>query len=65
MELPYWSTNLIKDNLDIFLNMSVLDVQGKTKHNAKARADLLYYTCSPELLFDTERKKMFRLLQAT
>ena len=48
-ELPYWSTNLIRHNLDImhieknvFDNIfnTILDVKGKTKDNENARKDL-------------------------
>ena len=48
-ELPYWSTNLIRHNLDVihieknvFDNIfyTVMDVKGKTKDNPKARADM-------------------------
>lgn len=48
-DLPYWSTNLIRHNLDVmhieknvFDNIinTVMDVKGKTKDNPKARLDL-------------------------
>ena len=48
-EFPYWSTNLIRHNLDImhieknvFDNIfyTVMDVKGKTKDNPKAWADM-------------------------
>nr|XP_017239698.1 PREDICTED: uncharacterized protein LOC108212485 [Daucus carota subsp. sativus] len=48
-ELPYWSTNLIRHNLDVmhveknvFDNVfnTVMNVKGKTKDNDKARLDL-------------------------
>ncbi|WMV30129.1 hypothetical protein MTR67_023514, partial [Solanum verrucosum] len=47
--LPYWSTNLIRHNLDVmhieknfFENVfnTVLEVDGKTKANLKSREDL-------------------------
>ena len=48
-DLPYWSTNLIRHNLDVmhieknvFDNVfnTVMNVEGKTKDNTKSRADL-------------------------
>lgn len=51
-ELPYWSTNLIRHNLDVmhieknvFDNVfnTVMDIKGKTKDNIKARMDLKLY----------------------
>ena len=48
-ELPYWSTNLIRHNLDVmhveknvFDNVfnTVMDIKDKTKDNANARQDL-------------------------
>ena len=48
-DLPYWKTNLIRHNLDVmhieknvFENVfdTVMGVEGKSKDNAKARADL-------------------------
>ena len=48
-ELPYWSSNLIRHNLDVmhieknvFENVfnTVLDIEGKTKDNEKAREDM-------------------------
>jgi predicted amino acid-binding ACT domain protein len=51
-ELPYWSTNLIRHNLDVmhieknvFDNVfnTVMDIKGKTKDNVNARRDLKLY----------------------
>ncbi|XP_045831211.1 uncharacterized protein LOC123922548 [Trifolium pratense] len=51
-DLPYWSTNLIRHNLDVmhieknvFDNVfnTVMDIKGKTKDNLKARMDLKEY----------------------
>ena len=48
-DLPYWSTNLICHNLDVmhikkntFKNVfdTIMDVEGKTKDNAKAWLDV-------------------------
>jgi len=49
-ELPHWSTNLIRHNLDVmhveiknvFDNVfnTVMDIKGKTKDNANARIDM-------------------------
>ncbi|GKG06017.1 hypothetical protein Tco_0326103, partial [Tanacetum coccineum] len=56
--LPYWSTNLIRHNLDvmhieknIFENVfeTVRDIEGKTKDNAKARDDVKIYCKRKEL----------------
>ncbi|GJX79094.1 hypothetical protein Tco_0327243 [Tanacetum coccineum] len=56
--LPYWSTNLIRQNLDvmhieknIFENIfeTVMDIEGKTKDNAKARDELKIYCKRKEL----------------
>nr|GEZ96026.1 hypothetical protein [Tanacetum cinerariifolium] len=50
--LPYWKTNLIRHNLDVmhidknvFENVfeTVMDIEGKTKDNAKARDDVKIY----------------------
>ena len=49
-DLPYWSTNLIRHNLDVmyidknvFENVfnTIMDIKGKTKDNIKAREDEL------------------------
>ncbi|XP_059288082.1 uncharacterized protein LOC132041388 isoform X3 [Lycium ferocissimum] len=57
-DLPYWSTNLIRHNLDVmhieknfFENVfnTVLDVDGKTKDNPKSREDLKEFCRRPEL----------------
>ncbi|GJW30490.1 hypothetical protein Tco_0047365 [Tanacetum coccineum] len=56
--LPYWSTNLIRHNLDVmhieknmFENVfeMVMDIEGKTKDNAKARDDVKIYCKRKEL----------------
>ncbi|XP_057739900.1 uncharacterized protein LOC130957009 [Arachis stenosperma] len=67
-ELPYWSTNLIRHNLDImhieknvFDNIfnTVMDVKGKTKDNANAREDLKIICKRPnlELVFENGKCK--------
>ena len=57
-DLPYWSTNLIRHNLDVmyieknvFENIfnTVMNVEGKTKDNAKSREDLKEFCRRPEL----------------
>ncbi|XP_073049018.1 uncharacterized protein [Primulina eburnea] len=57
-ELPYWSTNLIRHNLDVmhieknvFDNVfnTVCNIQGRTKDNAKSRADLVRMGIRSEL----------------
>jgi len=51
-DLPYWSSNMIRHNLDVMhieknvfdsLFNTVLDVDGKTKDNPKARLDVVKY----------------------
>ncbi|XP_050207371.2 uncharacterized protein LOC126656796 [Mercurialis annua] len=65
-DLPYWSTNLIRHNLDVmhieknfFDNIfnTVLNVPGKTKDNAKSREDLKEFCCRPELHKDESTGK--------
>ena len=54
--MPYWSTNLIRHNLDVmhieknvfenvFENVfnTVMNIEGKTKDNIKAREDLAIF----------------------
>ncbi|XP_039120731.1 uncharacterized protein LOC120257299 [Dioscorea cayenensis subsp. rotundata] len=57
-DLPYWRTNLICHNLDVmhieknvFENIfnTVMNVEGKTKDNAKSREDLKEFCYRPEL----------------
>ena len=57
-DLPYWSSNLIRHNLDVmhieknvFENVfnTVMQVEGKTKDNEKAREDLKVLCRRPEL----------------
>ncbi|XP_043807714.1 uncharacterized protein LOC110620936 [Manihot esculenta] len=57
-ELPYWQSNLLRHNLDVmhieknvFDNIfyTVMDVNGKSKDNIKARQDLKVYCNRPEL----------------
>ena len=57
-DFPYWSTNLIRHNLDVmhieknvFENIfnTVMNVDGKTKDNAKSRLDLMEICRRPEL----------------
>lgn len=65
-DLPYWRTCILRHNLDvmhieknIFDNMfnTVMSVEGKTKDNANARADMSAYTNRPELEIDTRTGK--------
>ncbi|XP_073119939.1 uncharacterized protein [Henckelia pumila] len=60
-ELPYWSSNMVRHNLDVmhieknvFDNIfnTLMNVPGKTKDNAKSRADLVEMSIRPELHFD-------------
>ncbi|XP_043807342.1 uncharacterized protein LOC122721981 [Manihot esculenta] len=60
-DLPYWKSNLIRHNLDVmhieknfFENIinTVMSVEGKTKYNAKSRADLNVICDRPELEMD-------------
>ena len=57
-DLPYWDTNLIRHNLDVmhieknvFDNIfnTIMDVNGKTKDNLKARKDMAIYCNRPHL----------------
>ena len=57
-DFPYWSTNLIRHNLDVmhieknvFENIfnTVMNVDRKTKDNAKSRLDLMEICRRPEL----------------
>ena len=57
-DLPYWSTNLIRHNLDVMhieknvfdiVFNTVMNVEGKTKDNAKSRADLKEFCRRVEL----------------
>ncbi|XP_073152634.1 uncharacterized protein [Henckelia pumila] len=57
-ELPYWRTNLIRHNLDVmhieknvFDNVfnTIMNVPGRTKDNAKSRADLVEMRIRTEL----------------
>ncbi|XP_060182337.1 uncharacterized protein LOC132612000 [Lycium barbarum] len=65
-DLPYWKTNLIRHNLDVmhieknvFDNIfnTLMNVKGKTKDNAKSRADLKLLCHRPELHQDESTKK--------
>ena len=67
-ELPYWSTNLIRHNLDVmhveknvFDNVfnTVMDIKGKTKDNANARIDMKKICKRPtlELIVENDRYK--------
>ncbi|XP_073137491.1 uncharacterized protein [Henckelia pumila] len=60
-ELPYWSSNMVRHTLDVmhieknvFDNIvnTLMNVPGKTKDNAKSRADLVEMSIRPELHFD-------------
>ena len=68
-ELPYWHTNLIRHNLDVmhiernvFENLfnTVMDINGKTKDNVKARMDLKLYCIRPELELIEENGKVLK-----
>ena len=57
-DLPYWSTNLVRHNLDVmhieknfFDNVfnTVMNVEGKTKDNAKSREDVKMFCRRPQL----------------
>ena len=57
-DLPYWKSLLIRHNLDVmhieknvFENVinTVMNVEGRTKDNAKARDDVKLYCRRPEL----------------
>ncbi|XP_073120385.1 uncharacterized protein [Henckelia pumila] len=57
-ELPYWRTNMIRHNLDVihveknvFDNVfnTIMNVPGRTKDNAKSRADLVEMRIRPKL----------------
>ncbi|XP_058002287.1 uncharacterized protein LOC131179456 [Hevea brasiliensis] len=57
-DLPYWSTNMLRHNLDVmhieknvFENIfnTVMNVEGKTKDNVKSREDLKEFCHRPEL----------------
>jgi len=65
-ELPYWSTNLIRHNLDVmhveknvFDNVfnTVMDIKGKTKDNANARIDMKKICKRPTLELIVENDK--------
>ena len=61
-ELPYWSSNLIRHNLDVMhsennvLN-TVMDIKGKTKNNEKAREDMKKLCKRHELEKDETNRK--------
>ncbi|GFP99843.1 mitochondrial pyruvate carrier 3 [Phtheirospermum japonicum] len=64
-DLPYWSTNLIRHNLDVmhieknvFDNVfnTVMNVKGKTKDTVKSRDELAEYCHRPELHADASGK---------
>nr|GEU35542.1 protein disulfide-isomerase-like [Tanacetum cinerariifolium] len=68
-ELPYWSTNLIRHNLDVmhieknvFENVfnTVMDVKGKTKDNIKSREDLKRYCKRANLNMFTQGSKLMK-----
>ena len=57
-DFPYWSSNIIKHNLDVmhieknvFENVfnTIINVEGKNKDNVKAREDLKVLCRRPEL----------------
>ncbi|XP_065878103.1 uncharacterized protein [Euphorbia lathyris] len=60
-DLPYWKTNLIRHNLDVmhieknvFENLfnTIMNIEGKTKDNAKARKDVALFCKRHELAMD-------------
>ena len=66
-DLPYWKTNLIRHNLDVmhieknfFDNIfnTIMNVEGKTKDNAKSREDLKEF-CSRRELHRNETTNKF------
>ncbi|KAL0373977.1 UNVERIFIED_CONTAM: hypothetical protein Sradi_3313400 [Sesamum radiatum] len=63
-DLPYWTTHLIRHNLDVmhveknvFDNIfnTVMDIKGKSKDNLNARNDLTIICNRPELQIDERR----------
>lgn len=65
-DLPYWSSNLIRHNLDVmhieknfFDNVfnTVMCIPGKTKDNAKAREDLIMFCHRPDQAWDKNEGK--------
>ena len=65
-DLPYWKTLSIRHNLDVmhieknvFENIfnTIMAIEGKTKDNAKARADIAVICQRPELAFDESTGK--------
>ncbi|KAJ8749973.1 hypothetical protein K2173_013888 [Erythroxylum novogranatense] len=65
-DLPYWKTNLIRHNLDvmhieknIFDNLfnTIMNIEGRTKDNAKSRADLQLFCKRNELHKDLRTGK--------
>ena len=65
-DLPYWKTNLIRHNLDVmhvekkfFDNIfsTIMNVEGKTKDNAKLREDIKEFCSRPELHRDETTNK--------
>ncbi|XP_057995012.1 uncharacterized protein LOC131175302 [Hevea brasiliensis] len=65
-DLPYWSSNLIRHNLDVmhieknfFENTfkTVMNIEGKTKDNAKAREDMTHLCRRKELEKDVRTGK--------
>ena len=66
MDLPYWKINLLRHNLDVmhiekkfFDNIfnTIMNVEGKTKDNAKSREDLKELCSHPELHRDETTNK--------
>ncbi|KAJ8773690.1 hypothetical protein K2173_006340 [Erythroxylum novogranatense] len=65
-DLPYWKTNLIRHNLDvmhieknIFDNLfnTIMNIEGRTKDNAKSRVDLQLFCKRNELYKDLRTGK--------
>ena len=65
-EFPYWSSNLIRHNLDVMHNEknvfehvfnTVMDIEGKTKNNEKAREDMKKLCKRHELEKDETNRK--------
>ncbi|XP_059295324.1 uncharacterized protein LOC132048635 [Lycium ferocissimum] len=64
-DLPYWSSNMIRHNLDVmhieknvFDNVfnTVLNIDNKTKDNPQSRLDMVNYCDRPQLAKDTSGK---------
>ncbi|KAL0356232.1 UNVERIFIED_CONTAM: hypothetical protein Sradi_4070100 [Sesamum radiatum] len=65
-DLPYWTTNMIRRNLDVmhieknvFDNIfnTLMNIKGKTKYNLNARKDIGIICNGPEIAVDEDRPK--------